>query len=225
MLVSPRSHHYSAASRGSIGLKADLQPSDFTIGVSIAAPHCRVRLIELISELVTVETIARRPVENGEIRSDVEEDVVKVAAIDRTHQPGRMFVGLLKGMGLRSGAIASSGGWDSSDIVVAGADDADMALAVNRIRALQGGAVVCRDGRVTAEMPLPVMGLISELPVPELAAQLKAVNASANELGVPYPDPLLTLMTLTGAAIPFLRLCEEGLVDLKTGRQVGLVVE
>jgi len=103
-----------------------------------------------------------------------------------------------------------------------GADESDMALCVNRIEQLQGGAVVCSRGSVVAELALPVFGIMSELPIAELAENIRAVNKAAGDLGVPFPDPLLTLITLTGAAIPYFRICEEGLVNLKDGRVVGL---
>lgn len=98
-----------------------------------------------------------------------------------------------------------------------------MALCVNRIRDLQGGAVVCTGGHVAAELPLPVFGLISELPLESLVSQLEAIKQAAVTLGVSFPDPLLTLITLTGAAIPFLRICEEGLVNFKDGQTVPAI--
>ncbi|MGD8270329.1 MAG: adenine deaminase C-terminal domain-containing protein, partial [Desulfobacterales bacterium] len=80
------------------------------------------------------------------------------------------------------------------------------------------------DGTIEAELPLPVFGLMSEESLQRVAAKLAEVNASVNRLGCPFPDPLLTLVTLTGAAIPYLRICEEGLVNLKNGETVGLFV-
>ena len=71
-------------------------------------------------------------------------------------------MGLIKGFGLKSGAFACSAAWDTSDIIVVGADENDMAMAVNRIRKLQGGAVVCDNGAVLAELALPVLGLVSK---------------------------------------------------------------
>ena len=138
--------------------------------------------------------------------------------------PGKCFTGLIKGFGLKSGAMACSAAWDTSCVIVVGADETDMALCVNRIREMQGGAVVCNAGRVAAELAMPVFGLISELPLEELVARLKAIRQAAADLGVSFPDPLLTLIALTGAAIPFLRICEEGLVNFKDGRTVDLFV-
>ena len=147
-----------------------------------------------------------------------------MAAIDRTHQPGRLFTGLIRGFGLKAGAIASSAAWDTSDIIVVGASNADMATAVNRIATLQGGAVVVKDGAIVAELPLPVFGVSSEWPLERLAQTAHQINRCAADLGVPFPDPLLSLVTLTGAAIPHLRICEEGLVNLRTGQTLTLEV-
>jgi len=179
-------------------------------------------VIELVSDLVTKETKITAPVVGGEIRADASQDILKIAAIDRTHEPGRIFVGLIRGFGMKFGAIASSAAWDTSDIVVIGADDADMALAVNRIYDLHGGSVICAKGKILAEIHTPVMGIISDMSLETLAEKLKAVRKAASDLGVCFPDPLLTLVALTGAAIPYLRICEEGLVNLKDGKTLGL---
>jgi adenine deaminase len=133
-------------------------------------------------------------------------------------------VGLIRGFGLKSGAIASSAAWDTSDIVVVGADDADMAFAVNRIRSLQGGTVVCENGKILSELPLPVFGIISDLPLETIDQRFKDVAKAAKNLGSPFPEPMLSLITLTGAAIPYLRICEQGLVNLKDGKNVSLFV-
>ncbi len=151
-------------------------------------------------------------------------DIIKVAAIDRYRVPGRKFVGLLRGFHMQAGAFATSASWDSSDINVVGVHEADMALAVNRLHDLQGGTVVCRDGQVIAEFALPVWGLISDEPMAILARKLEEINAAAWSLGIPFPNPSLTLDTLSTAAIPYLRICEEGLVNLKEGKAVDLVV-
>jgi adenine deaminase len=165
------------------------------------------------------------PVTAGELESDVEQDVIKVAAIDRTYDPGIKTVGLIKGFGLKSGAMACSAAWDTSDIVVVGTNDADMAAAVNRIYALQGGAVVFENGKILAELPLPIFGIMSDLPIEDIAGRLQEIKKAVSHLGVPFPDPFLTLITLTGAAIPYLRICEEGLVNLKNGKTLAVIIE
>jgi adenine deaminase len=184
----------------------------------------RVRIIEMVSDLVTKEFQASVLPVAGKITVDLEQDIAKVAAIECRKGPGLSFVGLIKGFGIKRGAIASSDAWDTSDIVVVGADEEDMALAVNRIRELQGGVIVCEDGKIIAEVPLPIFGVLSDLDMEELAERLESVRQAARALGIPFGDPVLSINTLTGAAIPHLRICEEGLVNLKDGKTLTVQV-
>jgi len=219
--VEPRRHRYLPASLTSVLLPDDVTPTDFQI-VAEGADRVTVRVIEMVTDLVTKEIVLELLATDARLNADPGRDLAKVAAIDRTHVPAKRFVGLIKGLGLKAGALACSAAWDTSDIIIAGVDDGDMAIAVNRIRKLQGGVVVVADGTIEAELPLPVFGLMSEESLERVAAKLAEIKASVNRLGCPFPDPLLTLATLTGAAIPYLRICEEGLVNLKDGATVGL---
>jgi adenine deaminase len=148
-----------------------------------------------------------------------------VAVIERNLSPGKKFVGLIRGHGLKHGAFACSSAWDVADIIVVGADDVDMAAAVNRIYDLQGGAVVCSEGEVLAEIPMSIFGLMSDLTMEDLVRHTNELIRALKELGFPYDDPIRTITVLTGAAIPFLRICEDGLVDIKTGETHSLFVE
>jgi adenine deaminase len=217
LLVSPRSHAYSRKSRQSIQIPKPFTSADFTLKSVLSSPATTVRAMELITDLVTKEISLTLPITDDQTIDTLPQGILKIAAIDRTHSPGKIFVGLIKGFGLKSGALASSAAWDTSDIVVIGANDHDMALAVNRIHALQGGYVFCENGEVQNQVPMPVWGLISDLPVEELVTRLSSMKKALAERGVTFPDPLLTIITLTGAAIPFYRICEDGYVDLKTG--------
>ena len=100
-----------------------------------------------------------------------------------------------------------------------------MALAVNRIFNMQGGVVVCAEKKIMAEIPLPVFGHISELPMEMLVERIAVVKKAVSDLGVPFADPILTLSTLTGASVPFFRICEEGLVNLKDGVTKSLFLD
>jgi adenine deaminase len=223
--AAPRGQTFTKESLNSVNLVENFKPSDFIIDGGKDSQTRIVRVINMVTDLVTAEVAIEWPVDGGEIKSDVAQDMVKVAAIDRTHIPGKMTVGLIKGFGLKSGAMACSAGWDSSDIIVVGTHDADMAAAVNRIHDLQGAAVVCENGKILAELPLPIFGIMSDLPIETIAGRLQEIKKAISHLGVPFPDPLLTLITLTGAAIPYLRICEEGLVNLKNGKTLAVIVE
>ncbi|MGD2184565.1 MAG: adenine deaminase C-terminal domain-containing protein [Desulfobacterales bacterium] len=224
LLIPPRKHTFSKQSLNTIKLPRDLEPSDFIISAPGKTENAQIRVIRMITDLVTSEEEMNWPIANGQLSVNLEKDIVKIAAVDRTHHPGKLFVGLIQGFGLKSGAIACSAAWDTSDIVVVGADDADMAFAVNRIRKLQGGTVVCENQEILSELPLPVFGIVSDLPLETIDQQFKAVANAANALGIPFPEPMLSLITLTGAAIPYLRICEEGLVNLKNGTTLPLFI-
>jgi adenine deaminase len=225
LLVPPRKHQFSEKSLNSVHLSREIVPDDFIIKAPNGATQIQVRVMEMITDLVTAETEMTWPIADGELKSDTGQDVVKIAAIDRTHKPGKSFVGLIKGLGLKSGAMACSAAWDTSDIIAVGVDDADLAVAVNRIHELQGGVVIVESGIIITEIPMPIFGAVSDLPMAEIAQKSEAIKESAANLGIPFPDPVLTLITLTGAAIPYLRICEEGLVNLKHGRTLPLFVD
>ncbi len=222
LTVSPKDHFFSHAMRNSIRLDRETRAEDFLIKVPEGRKEVQVRVIDQVTDLVTREALVKVKAEEGEIRSDSARDLLKAAAIDRSRPSGRMFVGLIKGYQLKSGAFACSSGWDSPDIMVVGANDADMALAVNRIRALQGGAVVCDRGVILAELPMPIMGFMCDLPLEDIVVGMKAVTSAIQGLGCRLKDPYRTLATLSGAAIPFIRLCDEGLVSLRTGKTLTL---
>jgi adenine deaminase len=226
LLSAPRKHHYSHSCLRSIRLKSAMKSTDFDIyakGTSLSG-SVKVRIIEMVTDLVTKEFHADVSPAGGKIAVDLQQDIVKVAAIDYRNNPGRSFVGLIKGFRIEKGSIACSAAWDTSDIIVVGADEEDMALAVNRIRELQGGIIVCRDGKIMAELPLPIFGIISDMGMQQLAERLDSVRQAAHGLGIPFTDPVLSLCTLTGAAIPYLKICEEGLVNLRDGKTLPLEV-
>ncbi|MBT6339922.1 MAG: adenine deaminase, partial [Desulfobacula sp.] len=153
-----------------------------------------------------------------------EKDIIKIAAVDRVNDSNKCFTGLVSGFGMKQGAIATSTSWDTGDITVMGVMETDMALAVNRIKDIKGGVVVCSEGKVIAEFPMPILGILSDLPMEEIAEKTYEVNQAANGLGIIFNDPILSLATMTSAAIPFLKMCEEGLFNLKDGKTLGLFI-
>ncbi|HSO67442.1 MAG TPA: adenine deaminase C-terminal domain-containing protein, partial [Desulfatirhabdiaceae bacterium] len=159
--IQPRSYKWSYASRNSIHLTEQIKPDDFIVNIKTAVKAVTIRVIDQITDLVTQELHLPMPVTEGQLIPDVHQDIIKVAAIDRTHMGGNTCVGFIRGFGLKSGAFACSAAWDTSDIIVVGVTDADMAAAVNHIQQIQGGAVVCSGQKILAEVPVPVMGIMS----------------------------------------------------------------
>ena len=224
-VVLPRKHRYPQSIRNSIRLANNFTAEDFAIPVESSHRQVKVRLIDQVTNLVTREEFIDMPVSDGQLKPDVGKDILKVAAIERSYRTGKSFVGLIKGIGLKRGAIVTSFVWDCGDIIVVGADETDMALAVNRIKELAGGVVVCAGNRILAEIALPVAGTISTESMETIADKLYRIQQTATDLGGNFPDIRLTLATLSTPAIPFLRICEHGLVNLRDNRFVDLIVE
>lgn len=222
LLIQPRRHRFSEASLNTIHLPRRMAPADFDLLSPIQGPSARVRVMEMVTDLVTTERHLDLPVVEGRVLSDPQKDIVKIAAIDRRIIPGKSFTGFIKGLHMTHGAIAISAAWDCTDIIVAGADEDDMAMAVNRIFDLQGGLVICAGGRIIEEIPLPVFGYMSLEPIETVAEKMKTTTQVLQKMGITFPDPALSFVTLTGAAIPYLRICEEGYVNLKDGLTSGI---
>ena len=167
-------------------------------------------------KIITARLAATLPSEGGYAMCDVAHDIVKVAVVARhgiNDNIGRAFV---KGFGMKRGAIASSVGHDSHNICVVGADDSDMAIAVNRLHDLQGGFVVVADGKVLAELPLPIAGLMSDLPFEDVREALYLLRKAAKQLGVTLAEPFLQVAFLPLPVIPHLKITDFGLVDVDT---------
>lgn len=219
-----RTHEFLPESRETICLDRPVNPSDFNVAVTDHASPVQVRALEMVTDLVTREQILSLEIKDNRIAPAPDRDLLTISAIDRRMHPGRQFNGLISGYGLKQGAFACSGAWDTADIIAIGADNQDLAMAVNRIHELRGGIVVCSRGNILAELALPCYGLFADADMKTLAQKLSAITAAVQGLGCPFPDPLLTLQTLTGAAIPWFRICSQGLVDFKKGEPVELVV-
>jgi adenine deaminase len=160
------------------------------------------------------------PVVTREVESDGSEAVV-CAAVDRLGG-GRGFRGLLEGFGLRAGAVAITSAWESPGMLIVGDRPDDMAVAARRVQDLRGGAAVVAGGRVLAEWAAPVAGIYSTEPRERVVEEVGAVIRALAGLGVPGPNPILTLETLTTAAIPFLRIWTGGYFRLRDGAHPGL---
>ncbi|MFD2236602.1 adenine deaminase [Aureimonas populi] len=145
---------------------------------------------------------------------DLSADVIKLTVVERHGRNGNIATSFVTGFGLQRGAIASSVGHDSHNITVVGVDDADMALAVNRLIELQGGFVVVEEGRVSAELALPLAGLMSLRPYEEVTASLRALREAASALGCTLQEPFLQIGFLTLPVIPHLKMTDRGLFDV-----------
>ena len=152
---------------------------------------------------------------------DRNQDILKMAVIERHKNTRHIGIGYLKGYGLKAGAVATSVAHDSHNIICVGENDADMAFAANRIAANKGGIVVVRDGKVLAELPLEIAGLMSEQPLRRVNDLLESAKAAAHSLGVKEDvDPFMTLSFMSLPVIPTLRLTTRGVIDVNTQQYI-----
>ena len=159
--------------------------------------------------------------EGGDKRTDIARDLVKIAVVERHGVNGNLATGFVKGFGLKRGAIASTVCHDHHNIAVVGATPEDMAFAVTRLGQIEGGFVVVDGGRVLAELPLPVAGLMSLEPFEAVRDSLIALRAAARSLGVTLEEPFLQLAFLCLPVIPHLKITDHGMVDVDRFEVIG----
>jgi adenine deaminase len=152
--------------------------------------------------------------DKGMVISDPESDILKIAVIERHKASGNIGLGLVKGFGLKRGALATSVAHDSHNVVVLGVADEEMKQAVQEVERMQGGFVVVDQKEVKASLPLPVAGLMSLEAAEGIASQVEKLTQAAREIGVLLENPFLTLSFMALPVIPELKLTDKGLVDV-----------
>jgi len=201
-----------AVSRSEFGNSVYLELDKLDLRVK--AEKARVRAIKLLpNQILTEEVMVSPPVQKGYLMADPDNDLLKLAVIERHGQEGGYSQGFLSGYGLKRGAIAQTISHDSHNVVVAGVSDTAMLEAVRRLHEIKGG-IVLWDEEEFYELPLPIAGLMSPWPLLEVKDRLQVIIKRARELGVPAGiDPVLSLGFIALPVIPHLRLTDRGLVD------------
>jgi adenine deaminase len=198
--------------------RATMSAADFRIPAKSATTHV-IGVVpgRIITEHLTIEV----PTSKGEKRVDPSQDVLKVAVVARHGKNQNIGLGFVKGFGLKRGALASSVGHDSHNICVVGADEADMAIAVNRLIEIQGGFAVAAGGEVRAELALPVAGLMSDRSFEDVHRALLPLRAAAKALGTTLKEPFLQAAFLPLPVIPHLKITDFGLFDVDKFALIG----
>ncbi|MCK4658846.1 MAG: adenine deaminase [Phycisphaerae bacterium] len=201
-----------------------LKPEHLAIDVGSEADTVSAHIIEAREgSIVTGRGIEEMPVVGGRISADPARDIAKLAVIERHQASGNVGLGFVRGFGLQGGAIASSVAHDSHNLVVAGTNDADMFTAAVHIVRIRGGFCVVKDGKVLADVPLPIAGLMSNEPAEVLSRQLQAVNDAARKLQCKLRRPFMALSFLSLSVIGSLKLTDQGLVDVDRFERIDLI--
>ncbi len=200
--------------RDSVILKKELVAEDFLIPAPVESGPVKVRVIEIIEAKVgTRQLTARVEACQGNLYADPAQDLAKLASIERHGGPGTMGLGYVTGFGFTAGAVASTVGHDSHNLLVVGTNEADMAVAANALAQSGGGLVAVRDGAVLAAVSLPIAGLMSPEPVEKVDEQVRALDAAFKELGCHLISPFMTMALLSLPVLPDIRITNRGLVD------------
>lgn len=213
---------YPEVFRNTVKVKP-ISTTDLRIPDSFLGTDGMVRTIDIQSDgLVTREGRATPRILDGQLTCDPEKDLLKIVFVERVTGTGLKFTGYVRGWGQKKGAVATTLCWDAGGIFGIGANDEDLAKAVNHLIEIQGGLALFADGRLLSELPLRVGGYISELKVPEIAERLEKFQESVATLGGTMHFAHLTMNVMTTGAIPFIRMTEKGYYRFRENDIVGL---
>jgi len=229
LLAVPGSYSYPSWTRRTVHLRRRLTAGDFAIYVKRMKEErtIRVRCIKVgLPKKEVVRNLARgKP--GLPLESDIAQDVVHIAVVERHTASGRIGRAFVNGTGIKRGAIASSYCHDSHNIVVAGASREDMAICVNELARLGGGFVAALNGHILGCVELPIAGMLSDAPFNVLAEKFDLVeNAIRKELECTLaPNPFYWLSIIPLPNIPELGLTDRGLFDARTFKIVNPIVQ
>lgn len=187
-------------------------PEDFEVHVPHGAKQ--IRVIEIVPhQIVTKELFETPRIMDGQIVSDADRDILKLVVVERHRATGNVGVGFVRGFGLKRGALGSTVAHDAHNVVVVGVSDPDIVAAIQALQTMRGGQVAVADGKIEAELPLPIAGLVSDQPLESVIEKIEDLKAAAMRLGCALDAPFMSLSFLSLSPIPALKLTDQGLVD------------
>ncbi len=185
-----------------------------------------VRVIELIpGKITTKETIETLNfnINNG---IDTKKDVLKIVVVERHNQTGHIGIGFIKGLGLKTGAIASTVSHDSHNVIAIGSCDEDILFAINQLKKINGGNVLVKNKKLLDSFALPIGGLMSNKPVEETAKESEKIRNAVYKLGVKTTiAPFMNMSFISLPVIPQLKITTKGLVDVNKNKLIDLIVK
>jgi len=188
--------------------------------------EAKARIIELVAgQIITSMGIETVKSDGQYVATDIDSDILKLCVVERHRASGRVGVGLVRGFGLRQGAIASSVVHDSHNVIAVGVSDDEILRAVERVSIMGGGLTVVAGNDTLAEVPLEIAGLMSSESFGTLVRQLKAVKKACLHIGCSLEEPFMILSFLALPVIPEIKLTDRGLVDVNRFEIVSLFEE
>lgn len=211
--------------RNSIHLKSDLTAGDFQLTSKGNTVQTKVNVINVIENSARTEKMTTTlEVKNGIIQPDLEQDVLQLACIERHHQTGQISLGFAHGFKLKKGAVASTVAHDSHNLLVMGTNPEDMAFAANELAKIGGGMIVVENGKVLAQVRMPIAGLMSDQPLETVVKEVKQLEAAWETLGCPIHAPFMTFSLIALPVIPDVRISNRGLVDVAEFKMIDVEI-
>lgn len=206
---------YPAHIRNSMNVKRELTAEDFQLASRGKENKTSVNVIQVIENSArTAKMTATLSVEQGIIQPDTEQDIVRLACIERHRGTGQISLGLTHGFQLKSGAVASTVAHDSHNLIVMGINEQDMAFAANELIKLGGGTIVVENGSVLAQVPLTIAGLMSDKSLLEVVEEVTQLEGAWKQIGCPLNAPFMTFSLIALPVIPEIRISNRGIVDV-----------
>ncbi|MGP4039403.1 adenine deaminase [Gracilibacillus sp. D59] len=207
-------YEYPNHAKDTVKLKRALQPDDFNIFTE-QKEKVKINGIRIIENSArTAKMTATLPVTNNLIHTDLEQDIVQIACVERHKGTGQISLGFAQDFSLKSGAVASTVAHDSHNLLVMGVNQEDMAFAANKLAESDGGMIVVEDGEVLAHVPMPIAGLMSDQPIEIVVEQVRALEKAWQQLGCTIHAPFMTFSLIALPVIPEIRISNRGLVDV-----------
>ncbi len=173
------------------------------------------KVIQIIpDQIITQKVLKHIVLKDGVAYPNLEEDILKIAVLERHHRSGNIGLGFVRGLGLKKGAMGSTVAHDSHNLVVVGTNDQEMLKAIETLKAMGGGLVVVEDENILASLSLPIAGLMADHSVLDVHHSLEKLQRAARSLGSKLADPFMTLSFLSLPVIPELKMTDKGLVDV-----------
>ncbi|MEC1633340.1 adenine deaminase [Bacillus mojavensis] len=204
----------------SVNLAAPLSEQDFHMPIN---PHQQMNVIQIIPNQLETRLVSVPAPEAHIFQPDIELDLLKIAVVERHKGLKETGLGIVKGFGLKSGAIATTISHDSHNIIAVGTNDADIAAAVNKLQEIGGGLTVIKDGEELHSVPLPIAGLLSDQSAELVNQSLMTLHEKLSFIG--FKDrfnPFLTLSFLALPVIPDIKMTTTGLFDVKSFQHIAL---
>ena len=208
-----------------VKFKKPITPNSFKYKSKSQGDKTKVNLIELIDrQIINTWKTTNLPVVDGFIANNIENDILKLAVVERYGKTGDVGVGFVKGFGLKKGALAYSMSHDHHNIVSVGTNDEDMSVATNAIHDMQGGLVAVDEGKVIAKIHLPIGGLMSEKSAKEVIKEITIADEAAKNLGCTITSPFMILSFISLPTVPELGLTDLGLIDVLKHELIDLEI-